>query len=53
MVGKWWGMPPLGVMESSGGGDEGLWENLHLFRIYDSPDGTDSVTFHDAPCRCC
>ena len=51
-VGKWWGMSRLGVMEPSGGGNKGIWENLHLFRIYDSrPDGTDIVTFHDAPCR--
>ena len=27
-VGKWWGMPPLGVMKPFGRGNEGLWENL-------------------------
>ena len=34
-------MPPLGVTELFGGGNGGLWENFHLFRIYDSSDGTD------------
>ena len=34
----------LGETESFGGGNEDLSENLHLFRIYGSPDGTDIVT---------
>ena len=37
-------MPPLGVTEPIGRGNEILWENLNLFRIYGSPDGTDLVT---------
>ena len=37
-------MPPLGVTEPSGGGYQGLWENLNLFRIYGSLDGADIVT---------
>ena len=36
-------MPPLGVAGHLGGGNEGLWENLHLLRIYDFPDMTDIV----------
>ena len=28
------------------GGNEGLSENLHLFRIYRSPDGTEIVSYH-------
>ena len=32
-VGKGWGMPPLGVTEPFNGGDEGLWENLHLLEF--------------------
>ena len=36
--------PPFGVKEPFGGGSEGLLENLHLFRIYGSADGTDIVT---------
>ena len=43
-VGKWWGKPPLRVTEPFCGGNEGLWENYHLFRIYGSPDGTVIVT---------
>ena len=35
------GHAPLGITEPFGGGNEGLWENLHLFRVYGSPDGTD------------
>ena len=37
-------MPPLGAAEPFGGGNEGPWEDLHLFGICDSPDGTEIVT---------
>ena len=43
-VGKRWDMPSLWVAEPFGGGNEGLCENLHLFRIYGSPDGTNIMT---------
>ena len=36
-------MPPLGVTGLSVGGNEGLWENLHVLRIYGYPDETDIV----------
>ena len=36
--------PLWGATEPFGGGNEGLLENLHLFRIYGSPDGTNIVT---------
>ena len=42
-VGKGWGMPPLEVAEPFGGSNEGLLENLHLFRIDSSSDGTGIV----------
>ena len=34
----------LGETESFGGANEDLSENLHLFRVYGSPNGTDIVT---------
>ena len=34
-------MPLFGASEPFGGGNEGLWENLHFLRMYGSPDGTD------------
>ena len=37
-------MPSLGVTVLFGGGNEGLWENLHPFTIYGSPDGIEIVT---------
>ena len=42
-------MPPLGVTEPVGGGNEGLWENLRLFRICGSRDRTDTMTV--PPCE--
>ena len=38
------GYAPFGGNGPSGGGNEGLWRNLHFFRIYGSPDRTDIVT---------
>ena len=46
-------MPLIGVADPLGGGDESLWENLHLFSIYGSPHGTDIVTVSSAGVDCC
>ena len=43
------GACPFGGNGATIAGNEGLWENLHLFRMYDSPDETDIVTFHYVP----
>ena len=37
-------MSALGVTEPFGEGNEGLYEELHLFRTYYSPEATDVVT---------